>query len=602
MKKEYENYLIEEYGNSRIAPVKISICQHDFIIPYTYANPMNNYTEFENALFDKYLKNQTEEIRKYHENGYRSVPTLRFTNTIIIKPYRMRDLDSAEAKLKIADEIYKRYNKAIHLAMNLNRAYPDKPIAVKVDCDSINNMNATYNKYLDEKFPDKALKASAKAESLSHKIGESANKYLGKFTTPMFKAMNQKYANNVARIKRLWMKNRQKIAASFGAASIAAVLTMGAYKPAEKNTDKKQNITEASVYPKEMIRCVTTVLKNCTAFPQKTAFKQTAQKTGFDALDKNVQEFLANKGLGKDQLNDVQKHNLNVFMETQKDFKLFVAFAENFYPATIDDNKGFLTLGYGCTNYLNEKGEPLEKRGAGGKISAFVQAGQSVTKEQGMEQVDRVAYFHMLPKVLDAVKVKLDKTKMVVTKGFAYVANKQFESSKFVQALNENKSNQYLGQCMAIWNVDGGIPKRFFMLNLMLNNHLKPEDIIKLKPVSCYNLTLDQCLLCKTNRDGTTKMKKITVVTTEIKRGRKVKVKRYQLRPDYVMKNGMPQFNTNQQFIKTALENMTAGENEKSVADIVPKSFDMPYFFNEKQQNQYYLASTVQKNKNVRGS
>ncbi len=602
MKKEYEDYLIKEYGSSRIAPAKISVCQHDFIIPYAYANPMNNYTEFENALFDKYFKNQTAEIRKYHENGYRSVPTLRFTNTVIVKPYRLRNLDSTEAQLKISDEIYRRYNKAIHLAITLNKAYPDKPTAVKVDCDSVNNMNAVYNKYLDEKFPDRALKASAKAESFSRKLDESADKYLGKFTAPMFKAMSEKYANNVARVKRLWEKNRQKIAASFGAASIAAVLTMGAYKPAEKSSDKKQNPIEASISPKEIMHNVTTALKHYTETTHKTAAKQPAVKTGFDALDKNVQEFLANKGLGKDQLSDVQKHNLNVFMETQKDFKLFVAFAENFYPATIDDNKGFLTLGYGCTNYLNEKGEPLEKRGAGGKMSAFVQAGQSVTKEQGMEQVDRVSYFYMLPKVLDAVKVKLDRTKMVVTKGFAYVANKQFESSKFVQALNENKSNQYLGQCMAIWNVDGGIPKRFFMLNLVLNNHLKPEDIIKLKPVSCYNLTLDQCLLCKTNRDGSTKMKKVPVVTTEIKRGRKVKVKRYQIRPDYVMKNGMPQFNTNPQFIKAALENMTAGENEKSVADIVPRSYDMPYFFKEKQQKQHYLASAVQKNKNVRGS
>ena len=132
MKKEYENFLLNEYGNSRLEAVKISLGLYDFIVPYAYANPMGNYDEFEKALFSKYLQQQANEIKKYSENGYRKIPTLRFKDTFLVCPYRLRRLDSREAMMKIADEIYKRYTKAIRLTMALNKAFPDKPHYVKV--------------------------------------------------------------------------------------------------------------------------------------------------------------------------------------------------------------------------------------------------------------------------------------------------------------------------------------------------------------------------------------------------------------------------------------------------------------------------------------
>ena len=242
----------------------------------------------------------------------------------------------------------------------------------------------------------------------------------------------------------------------------------------------------------------------------------------------------------------------------------------------------------------------MEKRGTTGKVSAFVQVGQSVTKEQGMEQVARVSYFCMLPKILEAVKVKLNEKKMFVTQSFAYVANKQFEDSRFVEALNSDKSNKYLSQCLAIWNIDAGIPKRFFMLNLVLKDKLNPKEIVNFKPVSCYNLTLDQCLVCKKNPDGSTKMKKVPVTTTEIIKGRKRKVKRYKARPDYVMKNGMPQFNDDPQLTAQALDMMKAEQDEKCVADILP-SYLAPVFLNKKNK-QTYFAVSVKQNKNGRES
>lgn len=130
MKKEYEDFLLSEYGNSRVKPTKISLENYDFIVPYSYANPLGNYEAFEKALFSKYLQKQTEEIKKYTENGYNKIPTLRFQDICIVRPYRLINLSVDEAKQKIADEINKRYNKAIRLTIALNNAYPDKKLYV----------------------------------------------------------------------------------------------------------------------------------------------------------------------------------------------------------------------------------------------------------------------------------------------------------------------------------------------------------------------------------------------------------------------------------------------------------------------------------------
>ena len=486
MKKEYEDFLLSEYGNSRVKPTKISLENYDFIVPYSYANPLGNYEAFEKALFSKYLQKQTEEIKKYTENGYNKIPTLRFQDICIVRPYRLINLSVDEAKQKIADEINKRYNKAIRLTIALNNAYPDKKLYVKVDSDNVKKLSAQYNSYFHDEFEDKALASAAKMNQLAKQKISLLHGAFKRLSAPIFQSMNKQYIKNLAKFKAFWERNSTKLTIAIGATTLASALTFGTYKHSKENSAKeKENPVQIDSTQKTSRSEGNTDKNN----------NQNSAPAGFDALNKNVQEFLESKGFGKEQLNDVQRHNLNVFIKTQKDFKLFVAFAENFYASAIDDKKGFATLGYGCTNYLDEKGQPLEKRGNSGKISAFVQMGQSITKIQAMEQVERVSNFSILPKILEAVKVKLDENKMFVTKNFAYVANKQFESSKFVEALNNHKSNKYLSQCLAIWNVDAGIPKRFFMLHLVLNNHLTPKEFINFRPVSCYNMALDQCLV-----------------------------------------------------------------------------------------------------------
>ncbi len=316
-------------------------------------------------------------------------------------------------------------------------------------------------------------------------------------------------------------------------------------------------------------------------------------------LDENVQEFLAQQGL--DTLNDVQQHNLNMFLKTRNARNMLIAFAENFEENTYDDKKGFLTIGYGCTNYLDEKGQPLEKYSkVSRKKSAFVQAGQETTKAEATVQVDRRSNFVTLPKLLKLVKVKLTEEQMIVTNDFAYITNDKFDETQYLQALNEKKPNSYLSQCMALWNNDAGLPKRLFVSHLILNGYLRPAIIRTFKPSSCYNLTLDECYDCKKNPDGSTKMVKLPVTTREVVRGRLRKVVRSQIRPDYKIKNGLPSFSTDKDNIKTCIASMQAKRGEQCVAHIIPSSTEVRLLSENHKANKSNSINNIQNNKSVR--
>ena len=97
-------------------------------------------------------------------------------------------------------------------------------------------------------------------------------------------------------------------------------------------------------------------------------------------------------------------------------------------------------------------------------------------------------------------------------------------------------------------------------------------------------------------------MKKIPVVTTEIKKGRRQKITRYQTRPDYLMKNGMPQFTDDQKLINLSINMMRAKSNERCVANIVPASIIPDYYNMRKNKKQDYLAAVFKQKYNDRES
>ena len=603
MKKEYENFLLSEYKNSIFEPFKTSLGQYDFIVPAAYADGTTNSDAFEQALFSQYLKNQAAEIAKYSKDGTRKIPTLRFADRVIVKPYSLKNVQDDEARRIVVENIYARYKKAVRLTMLLNNANPKNRFKVLVDTDSLKRLNKAYNRFLAQKFKDKALASSAKMNDFTERGGNFLYGTFKTLTAPIFKNMNDKYLQRIEHIKRVFEKNRRKMGAVLGAATLSAFLSLGAYKCSNQEKERKTDVIEDEIAPTKTLKHFSEAVTRYTHTTQSAKTPKDKQKAntpaiGFDTLDKNVQEALTAQGLGKDQLNDVQKHNLKAFINTQQDFRTFMAFAENFHATTYDDNKGFLTIGYGCTNYIDEKGMPLEKRGAKGKMSAFVQKGQYITQHQGMQQVDRSSYFYLLPKILKNVKVKLNDTKMFVTKNFAFVANNEFGNSEFVKALNENKPNSYLSRCLALWKVDAGISKRFFVLHMILNNYIKTDEIKTFKPAGCYDLQVDQCLVCNKNPDGSTKMKKTPVVTTEIKNGKKKKVRRLKTRPEYKIKNGMPQFYCERQVIDDAMALMKAEPNEKCVAQIVPSEKKQMYYLSENKPK-VNLAQAKQ-NKNER--
>lgn len=567
MKKEYEDFLLEEYGKSRILPTKISIGQYDFLVPYAYANPVDN-TAFEKALFHKYQQAQTAEMKKYKEKGYTKIPMLHFTDTVIVMPYRLRTLSPEEAKNKIADEIYKRYNKAVRLAMALKQACPKESYPVKVDEASVKELDAAYNKYLQDTFQDKALVAAVKMNRLSRKNFSTAGHTFSFLSVPLFRMMNKQYLKQLNRLKSILQKNHDKLTAFLGTTSLAGALTFGVYKICQQKTPEKiENTLEILATPSCIADIINDTATKIEAFSSRKGVKTTIDAS---ALNNNVKNFLKERGFNK--LNSVQAHNLDMYLKTRELSNNFIAFAEDFHSEVYDDKKGFLTIGYGCTNYLDEHGNPWEKVGKTGKKSAFVQEGQTTTKMQAMNQVNYVSDFTILPKILDLVKVKLDEKQMIVTKNFAFITNTQFEETKYLQALNDKRSNEYLSQCMALWKVDAGLPKRIYVLHLILTGKLDAGEIQKFKPASCYSLSLDQCLACYKNPDGTTKMKDVKVVTTEIIKGRKKKVVRIKTRPVYKMKNGLPYFISTPQNIQTCINMMKAQPHEPCVAQIVPPS------------------------------
>lgn len=596
MKKEYEDFLVKEYKNSRIAPTKISVGKYDLLVPYAYANPMGDNSALENALFDKYTKARLSESQKYMAAGYKKIPVLRFKDIKIVKPFRLKEKTDEEAQNLVTEAIVKRYNKAVKLTMALNEAYPDKKYAVRVDSDSVSQMAKQYNQYLRETAKDEVVASAAKVGKMLQKNGSMLYGTFKRISLPVLQKMSKQYCKQLAAIKRIYAKKREIANKTLGITALAGVLTFGAYRQQQINTSTAEKEKTEFVKDQEsMLQSFISHIKTAG----KNEERNKKQSDYIMKLDKNVREFLAQQGL--DTLDEVQQHNLKVFLKTRDARNMLIAFAENFEEKTYDDKKGFLTIGYGCTNYLDEKGQPLEKYSkVSRKKSAFVQEGQKTTKAEATIQVDRRSNFITLPKLLKFIKVKLTEEQMIVTNDFAYITNDKFAETKYLQALNEKKPNSYLSQCMALWNNDAGLPKRLFVSHLILNGYLRPANLRTFKPSSCYNLTLDECFDCKKNPDGSTKMVKLPVTTREVIRGKLRKVVRRQVRPDYKMKNGLPSFSTDKENIKTCIASMQAKSGEECVAHIIPSSSEIRLLSENYKSKTVDPISSIQNDKSVR--
>lgn len=566
MDANQERFLINEYGNSRIQPYSYSFGQYDIIVPFAYASPFESFDALEKKLFDKYLpsggKKFCKECEKYAKLGL-SIPKLRMANLLLIKPFRMRDLSDAEALKRVTAEAYKRYLKAVDLALKLHNADPLQNHQVKIGTDDVKKLSVQYEKLLLDKFGDKVLVSAAKVGSYAGKKGKFLKESVNNLSAEKFADMTKKYIKKLSRLKAFYEKNKS-------AAKIALPITLSAFL-----------VLGSSLHGRLEQRDDLKFLSFAQTVPQKNNVESYS-------LSKYVAQHLDSLGLGMDKLNAVQKHNLDIYLKTHEERDIFIAFAEDFQPVGIDDQKGYGTNGYGSTFKIDEKT---------GNIVRRIKIGEKTTKEKGIANVDNNSDFHFLPHLLTDVKVKLNERQMVVLNNFAHLTGPNIGATSFCEALNQKRPLNELCQHLARWNVDPGVPKRMFFLDLYLRGRINMEDILGFKPAGCYNNQLYDVLVCNTKADGSAKMEAKRVTTTELCRGRKVKKMRIKYRPSFKMKNGMPYFTGDKEVIAQCIENAKPGENEKTVADILPKNLYSAYM--QKTQHNQYLAMGNTKQQNA---
>ncbi len=510
---DIKDFVLSEYKGTGVQPATYSIGKYDLLIPRRYALANGDYTKFEEALLQKYIAGKSAEVQKYKDAKISPIPAIRFNNTLIAKPFSMRDMPTAQARNLVIEDVYAHYNKAIRLAIKLNNAYPNTHHYASLDNTDMKQMRVLYDEYLQDNLKDKALIATAKMGNMLKKSAKLLRGNILSIDLPKIKALHKK---NVSKLSK-------KLKRGLLIGAISAVGLTGAIHFANSDKNGKQPVE------------ITTV----TLDPQAQALANYVQ---------HCRECLQKKGLS--QLNDVQEHNLQVYAKTQYERNTLIAFAENFHSEAYDDNKGVITIGYGTTKWLNENGEPMKVMGKLGKKSN-IQLGQTINKEDAMEQVNRYSDNIILPDIIGKIKVPLNESQMICTHNFAYIAgSNKFEDSDYLQALNSGKSNEYAGQCLSQWRLDRGVAKRFYFANLILNDKITINDIEKLTPSGCYNLQLEDCVACEKNADGS--------------------IKKRAKRPVYANKNGLTYFATDKENIDYCLNVASQPAKAPRVVDIMP--------------------------------
>lgn len=174
--------------------------------------------------------------------------------------------------------------------------------------------------------------------------------------------------------------------------------------------------------------------------------------------------------------------NAQVFDNCRDDIKVSLAFVENFAGKAFNDGTGMMTIGYGCTYYIDENGR-------GNREISPVKKGDTITMEEALVQKDRYLNFRILPQIENLVKVPLDKKTMVATVNFAYVIGpKNFRDSKYLEALNQGKTGAELAKYLSGFRKQKGLLCRCYFMAEMLKGNLKTGDFLNLTAEGCYNL------------------------------------------------------------------------------------------------------------------
>ncbi len=174
--------------------------------------------------------------------------------------------------------------------------------------------------------------------------------------------------------------------------------------------------------------------------------------------------------------------HVQMFSRCHDAIKMSLAFVENFAEKAFEDGGGVQTIGYGCTYYLDEKGN-------GSRVANPVKKEDKITMEEADIQKERYLQFEVLKQIRENVTVPMDEATMIATCNFAYVlGSTNFRKSEYLKALNEGKTGEDLARYLTGYRVQKGLLSRFYFMGSLLKGDMKVSDFMELTAEGCYNL------------------------------------------------------------------------------------------------------------------
>ena len=158
-KKELTNFLLWEYGQTRIVPPMVRINGKDYVVPHAY---VREYKDPKQAFVKDYFDLMRKDYLKYQNNHedvkYISLTSKNGEQHRLVVPYAMRNRKENAAKIakKVFARADKKYWEAVELSLNLTEAYPDRPFKTFIDYPNLKEMRKAYNQHQFREARDRA--------------------------------------------------------------------------------------------------------------------------------------------------------------------------------------------------------------------------------------------------------------------------------------------------------------------------------------------------------------------------------------------------------------------------------------------------------------
>lgn len=498
MTNKERDFLLDQYVSIGATPRFLDIQDHEFVIPYAYANADDPKKSFLNDLFDfvaaerkLYAQNNAVPVYAHCAMGQQR---LRF-----IVPYHMRHEDPASGKsaaymLGLAQN---KYDRVVELSQKLSELSLDETIDVKF---KQSDLKLIEKRYAQAVFKKKSESQKQAVEKLTDLIGKNARRvtfHLKNIDLNAFKTKINTFKNNH------FEKYVQAGKHALSDLDINRFVLVG--RCGKSFPKPRQVYDQASVAAQKLnqffsgqVRKATNHIKNITADQLKTKAKRWTLRLMLAATLGSAVYAAANYNELKSRYQAKKEFrardvygNLAMFEKCRNDMRVSLAFVENFAPKAFLDGRGVPTIGYGCTYYIDENGR-------GNREISPVNIGDKITMEEALVQKDRYLDHRILPQIEKLVKVKMDRGTMIATVNFAYVIGpKAFKNSEYLKALNEGASKEELADCMTGFRKQKGLLSRNYFNAAELLGYISTADKLNLITEGCYNLGVEDVCVCR---------------------------------------------------------------------------------------------------------